>query len=190
MAVQREEVLVESREQWRAWLARHAEEGAGVWVVTWRRGSDRARVAYDDLVEEALCVGWVDGQARRVDDERGALLFTPRRRGSGWARTNKERVERLEAAGLMQPAGRAVVEAAKADGSWSLLDAAEALEVPPDLAGALDANPRARAAWDGFPPSTRKQLIAWVTTAKRPQTRERRVRETVERASRGERANQ
>lgn len=181
---------METRAQWRAWLAEHASASPGVWLVTWRRSSGRPVLAYEDLVQEALCVGWVDGQARAVDAERTSLLVAPRRPGSGWARTNKERVALLQAAGLMRPAGQAVVDAAIADGSWSLLDASEALEVPADLAAALDADPAARAAWDGFPPSARKQLIAWVTTAKRPETRARRVTETAVRAARGERANQ
>ena len=181
---------MESREQWRAWLGEHAATSPGVWLVTWKRTSGRPVLAYEDLVEEALCVGWVDSQARSLDAERSALLLTPRRPGSGWARTNKERVARLQAAGLMRPAGQAVVDRAVADGSWSLLDASEALEVPPDLAAALDADPAARAAWDGFPPSARKQLIFWVTSAKRPETRARRIAETAAKASRGGRAHQ
>jgi uncharacterized protein YdeI (YjbR/CyaY-like superfamily) len=184
VAEQREEVRVRTREQWRAWLAEHADEGRGCWLAYPRRGA----VSYEELVLEALCVGWVDGQARAVDATWTALLMTPRKRGSGWARTNKERVERLEADGLMLPAGRAVVEAAQADGSWSLLDSAEALEEPSDLVAALDADPAARAVWDGFPPSARKAMLTWLVMAKRPQTRADRIATVVERAARGERA--
>ena len=187
MAVAREEVLVESRTQWRAWLAAHAAEGAGCWVVTWKPASGRPAVPYDDLVEEALCVGWIDSQGRSLDAERGALLMTPRRRGSGWAGTNKARVARLQEAGLMTPAGQAVVDAAVADGSWTALDAVEALEEPADLAAALDAEPGARRHWDGFPPSARRAGLAWVSTAKRAETRERRVAAVVASAARGER---
>jgi hypothetical protein len=114
-------VRVTTREQWRAWLAEHAAHSPGCWLQHPRRGG----ATYEELVLEALCVGWIDGQARAVDQEWTALLMTPRKRGSGWARTNKARVEALEAAGLMQAAGRAAVEAAKADGSWTLLDSAE-----------------------------------------------------------------
>ncbi len=179
MAVDREQVHVTSRGAWRAWLGEHAAASPGVWAVTAKGGAP-----YEDLVLEALCVGWVDSQARA-----GALLFSPRRRGSGWARTNKARVEALEAAGLMLPAGRAVVEAAKADGSWTLLDSAEALEEPPDLTAALDAVPAARSAWDGFPGSARKAMLTWLVTAKRPETRGRRVAAVVDRAAVGERAH-
>jgi uncharacterized protein YdeI (YjbR/CyaY-like superfamily) len=143
---------------------------------------------YEELVEEALCVGWVDGQSRKVDEDWTALLMTPRRPGSGWARTNKERVARLEAAGLMQPSGRAVVERAQADGSWSLLDGPEALEEPPDLVAALAAQPRARESWDAFPPSARKLMLTWLVTAKRPETRAARAAAVADSASRGERA--
>jgi uncharacterized protein YdeI (YjbR/CyaY-like superfamily) len=184
VAVEREQVHVDTREQWRAWLAEHAAEGRGCWVV-YPRG---ARSLYEEIVEEALCVGWIDGQARAHDAERTSLLMTPRKRGSGWARTNKVRIERLEAEGRMLPAGRAVIDAAKADGSWTLLDGPEALEEPPDLVAALDAQPAARAAWDGFPPSARKLMLTWLVTAKRPQTRAARIAAIADRASRGERA--
>ena len=190
MQAEREHVLVESRAQWRGWLAEHAAGSPGCWAVTWRRGSGRPVVAYEDLVEEALCVGWVDSTARRVDEQRSALRSTPRKRGSGWARTNKERFARLEAAGLMRPAGQAVVAAARADGSWTLLDDVEALREPPDLGAELDARPVARAAWDAFPPSARRALLAWIVQAKRPETRARRIAETADRATAGERANQ
>lgn len=190
MPAEREDLLVESRAQWRAWLAEHADEGRGVWAVTWRAGSGGPVVPYDDLVEEALCVGWIDSKGRKVDDRRTALLMTPRRRGSGWSRPNKLRLERLEAAGLMRPSGRAVVEAAVADGSWTALDAVEALDEPPELAAALDADPRARREWDAFPRSAKRAILEWISTAKRPETRARRVRTTAELAARGERANQ
>lgn len=177
-----------SRAEWRAWLVANHAESPGVWLVGWKTASGRAPVAYDDIVEEALCVGWVDSLSKPVDHERRRLLMTPRKRGSGWARTNKERIARLEAAGLMLPAGRATVAAARADGSWSLLDDAEALIEPADLRAALDADPDARAHWDGFPPSARKTALAWIVTAKRPETRSRRVAETVRLAAQGIRA--
>ena len=183
------QVHPETRAEWRAWLAEHAGTSRGVWLVSWRTGTGRPAVPYVDLVEEALCVGWVDSTARRLDDERTAQRFAPRKPGSGWARTNKERVARRKAAGLMTDAGRRVVEAARADGSWSLLDDVEALVVPADLEAALAERPGAREQWDGFPPSVRKQILHWVVAAKRPETRARRVEETAEMAARGERAH-
>lgn len=183
----REQVHVETVEQWRRWLATNAERGEGVWVVTWKRATSRPSPSYEELVCEALAVGWIDSTAGTLDDERGMLWFAPRKRGSGWSRPNKERLERLEREGLMQPRGREVVAAAKADGSWTLLDDAEALVLPPDLAAALAARPGAREHWDGFPPSARRAALGRIALAKRPATRATRVEQVADRAGRGER---
>jgi uncharacterized protein YdeI (YjbR/CyaY-like superfamily) len=178
----------ETREQWRAWLAEHHADSPRVWVVTWKRATGRPAPSYEDLVEEALCYGWVDSTAGTVDDERSMLRFSPRKPGSGWARTNKARIERLTAEGLMAEAGLAVVRRAHDDGSWSLLDDVENLVVPADLAAALDALPPARANFDAFPPSARRAILLWLVQAKRAETREGRVRKTAELARRNERA--
>jgi uncharacterized protein YdeI (YjbR/CyaY-like superfamily) len=178
----------ETRAQWRAWLAGHHADTPRVWVVIWKPATGRPAPSYDDLVEEALCYGWVDSTAGTVDAERSMMRFTPRKPGSGWARTNKVRVERLVRDGLMAEAGLAVVRRAREDGSWVLLDDVEALVVPPDLAAALDARPPARANFDAFPPSARKQILAWVVTAKRAATREARIGQAAELAQRNERA--
>ncbi|HYN97672.1 MAG TPA: YdeI/OmpD-associated family protein [Pilimelia sp.] len=187
---QRERIHPETRAQWRAWLAEHAGTTPGVWLVSWRKGVGRPAVSYDESVEEALCFGWVDSTANRLDDERTMLYFAPRKRGSGWSRSNKQRIERLIAAGLMTEAGLRVVERARQDGSWRLLDAVEDLVVPDDLAAELAARPSARDHWDGFPPSARKAILTWIVQARRDETRRRRVVETAECAQRGERANQ
>lgn len=180
----------ERRAEWREWLAEHHATSDGVWLVSWKAATGRPRVPYEEAVEEALCVGWIDSLGNTLDDERHLLLFTPRKRGSGWSRTNKVRVDRLTAAGLMRPAGLAAVEAAVADGSWSALDAVEALIEPEELAAALDARPAARERWDGFSPSSRKAILQWIATAKRPETRVRRIEETVRLAAEGRKANQ
>ena len=180
------ELEVTDLEQLRGWLAEHHATATGVWLVTWKRSTDPDRhVLYDDVVRECLRVGWIDGQARSVDERRSAIRLTPRRTGSGWARTNKQRVAELTGAGLMLPRGQAVVDEAKASGAWELLDDIEALVEPDDLAAALDAEPEARRQWDVFPPSARRAALVWVGSAKRPATREKRVAETVARAARG-----
>jgi uncharacterized protein YdeI (YjbR/CyaY-like superfamily) len=184
-----EEVHPETREQWRAWLAAHHDRASGAWLVSWRRPTGRPAVSYDDAVREALAFGWVDSTAGSVDDSRTKLYFAPRRRASGWARSNKLRVEALERDGLMTEAGRRAVRAAQEDGSWTLLDDVEDLVVPPDLAAALDARPGARAHWDAFPPGARRAMLAWIVTAKRPATREKRVAETAAAAAEGRRAH-
>lgn len=191
MATYRNRPLVQpsTLAEWRAWLAEHHATVDGAWLAVWRRETGRAAPPYAELVEEALCFGWIDGLVNRVDDERNAMLMTPRRPGSGWSRSNKQRIERLVAEGRMADAGLAVIDRAKADGSWTLLDAAEALEEPPDLVAALRGSPVARANWDAFPPGARKGILAWITTAKRPETRARRISTTVSEAAANRRAN-
>jgi uncharacterized protein YdeI (YjbR/CyaY-like superfamily) len=185
---EREQVHVESVPDWRRWLAANHAREDGVWLVSWKPATGRPRVAYEEAVEEALAFGWIDSKGRSLDDERSMQWFSPRKPGSGWARTNKERIIRLEHEGRMTAAGRAVIERAKADGSWTLLDAVEALIVPADLGAAFDASPGAAAHWDAFPRSARRLMLEWVAQAKRPETRARRVAEIAEAAARGERA--
>jgi len=168
-------VQPETRAQLRAWLARHQDDGAGAWVASWKKATGRPAVPYNDLVEELLCVGWVDSTAGTLDAERGMLWCAPRKKGSGWSRPNKERVARLEAAGLLLPRGIDVIEQAKADGSWSKLDEVEDGVEPPDLASALDADPAARTNWDAFPRSVKRGLLELVAQAKKPETRQKRI---------------
>jgi uncharacterized protein YdeI (YjbR/CyaY-like superfamily) len=164
-----------SRAEWREWLAANHRVASGVWLVIWKRRSGRQVVSYEEAVEEALCFGWIDGRMNRLDDDRMVQWFAPRRPKSTWARTNKERVERLEAAGFMTDAGRAVIEAAMANGSWNSLDEIDALVVPSDLEAALAAHEGAREHFDSRTASTRRMALAYVTQAKSPQIRARRI---------------
>lgn len=182
-----EEVEVRSPAEWRDWLAEHHASSPGVWLVLFKKGRG-PQVSWDELVDEAICFGWIDGKGRRIDDDRWAILVRPRSPASAWSGINKARVERLRAAGLMAPAGLAAVDAAKASGTWIALDEVEAGVEPDDLRAALDAVPAARAAWDGFPPSARRLLLTWIADGKRPETRARRVAATVSEAAEGRRA--
>jgi uncharacterized protein YdeI (YjbR/CyaY-like superfamily) len=185
------QVQVESRAEWREWLDEHHGTCPGVWLVTFKKkASDGRYVPYEELVEEALCFGWVDSLGRALDDQRTQLLMTPRRPGSSWSRPNKERVTRLLAAGLMAPAGLVAVETARANGAWEALDLVEDLVEPEDLRAALDASPDARREWDAFPRSTRRAILERIGAAKKADTRARRVNETADLAARGIRANQ
>lgn len=183
----RELVDVPTREAWREWLAANHGTSPGVWFVFWRRGSGRPSVPYEAAVEEALCFGWIDSLTKRIDEHRTIQLMTPRRPRSVWSRSNKERVARLNAAGLMMPAGLAAIEAAQANGAWTQADAVDSLEEPPELTAALDSQPTARATWDGLPPSVRRRLLWWVISAKRPETRERRIATIVSESAAGRR---
>ncbi|GEK18904.1 YdeI/OmpD-associated family protein [Cellulomonas persica] len=184
-------VHAETVEEWRAWLAAHHDSGVdGVWLVMWRPQTGRPRVSYEEAIEESLCFGWIDSLSNPLDDERTRLWFTPRRVGSPWSRTNKERLARVEAQGRMTDAGRAVVERAKQDGSFTYLDDVEDLVVPDDLAAALDEHPGARTHWDGFSPSARKVVLRWILDARRPATRAARIAETARLAEAGVPAHQ
>lgn len=185
-----EQVTVASRAELRAWLAANHATAPGIWLVTHKKTTGARHLPYEAVVEEALCFGWIDSRPRKVDESRSALLLTPRKPSSRWSRPNKERVARLQAAGLMEPAGLAVVEAARASGTWTALDEIEELLEPADLAAALDATPAARQSWDGFPRSAKRGILEWIVSARRPDTRRRRIEETVSEAAAGRRANQ
>lgn len=179
-----------TRDEWRAWLEHHHTRTEGVWLISYKKAAGKPTVEYDAAVEEALCFGWVDSKGNKLDDERTMLWMAPRKSGSGWSRPNKERIERLLAAGLIAPAGLAKIEAAKQDGSWSALDAVEALEVPPDLDQALSMYAMARQYWDAFPRSVKRAILEWISNAKRPETRAKRIEETARLAAENKRANQ
>jgi uncharacterized protein YdeI (YjbR/CyaY-like superfamily) len=181
-------VHADDRATWRAWLEANHATARGAWMVTWRASSGRPRLDYEDAVEEALCFGWVDSTGGQVDAERGKLYFAPRKPRSAWAATNKARAERLIRAGRMAPAGVAAIERAKANGSWEVLDAVERLEVPDDLAAALETHPPAAINFAAFPPGARKLLLAHVAMARRPETRAARIAEIAAAAERNERA--
>ncbi|SDS52511.1 Uncharacterized conserved protein YdeI, YjbR/CyaY-like superfamily, DUF1801 family [Friedmanniella luteola] len=189
MSATYEQVQVDSRAQWRAWLTEHGADSPGVWLLTWKKGAG-PHVAYGDIVDEALCFGWVDSQPRAVDEARSSRLLTPRRPGSSWSRVNKQRVQHLTEAGLMTAAGLAVIDAAKADGSWTALDLVEDLVEPDDLHVALNAQPQARVNWDNFPRSTKRAILEWIGAAKTDTTHNRRVQQTVDDAAAGRRAHQ
>ncbi len=179
-----------TRAEWRAWLAQNHTRTQGIWLITYKKATGKPRIEYDDAVEEALCFGWIDSKPNKLDAERSMLWFAPRKPGSGWSRPNKERVERMLAAGLMTVAGQARIDAAQQDGSWNALDAIEALEVPPDLAAALAAYPHAQSHFDAFPRSARRGILEWIASARTAETRARRIAETARLAEDNQRANQ
>jgi uncharacterized protein YdeI (YjbR/CyaY-like superfamily) len=185
----RPQVQLDDRHSWRAWLAQHHASSSGVWLVTWRRATGRPTLEYEAAIEEALCFGWVDGQAAPIDEERSKLYFAPRKKGSAWATSNKARVERLIADGRMTPAGLAVIERAKADGTWTVFDGPARLEEPPELAAALDdpARPAARGNWNAFSTSVRRMSLEWIALARRGETKRRRIETIADSAQRGQR---
>lgn len=188
MADELPELIVPDAAAWRAWLAQHHRDAAGVWLVLAKKGTtDPTTLTYEQAVEEALCHGWIDGQARRRDERTSLQRYTPRRSRSAWSKRNVERVERLTAQGRMGPAGLAEVERAQADGRWQAAYAGPAtIEVPDDLAAALAAQPRAQAMFDILTSQNRYVILIRITTAKRPETRTRRIEQFVAMLARGE----
>ena len=179
-----------TRADWRAWLSEHHQRDQGVWLITYKKATGKPRIDNNGAVEEALCFGWIDSKPNKLDDERSMLWFAPRKPGSGWSKINKERIARMIAAGLMMPPGLEKIEAAQKDGSWYALDAIEALEIPPDLAIALAAYPNAAINFEAFPRSAKRGILEWISTAKKPETRAKRIEETANLAEDNIHANQ
>lgn len=180
MAAELPELLVPDAPAWRDWLQAHHADSPGVWLVLHKKGGDVTALTYDAAVEEALCFGWIDGQRRTRDVGSSIIRLTPRTRTSQWSQSNVDRVARLEAEGRMTAAGRAMVEAAKADGRWDLAYAGAATsEVPPDLAEAVAAVPEAQAMFDVLTSANRFALIYRLRSVKKPETRARKITEYV-----------
>lgn len=182
------ELTVADAVAWRAWLGEHHARSTGVWLTLARKGTTLpTSLTYDQALDEALCQGWIDGQVRRRDDATFAQRWTPRRARSGWSRRNVGITERLQAEGRMQPAGLAEVERARADGRLAAAYAGQAtIEVPPDLATALAAEPRAGAMFAILTSQNRYAVLYRLGLAKRPEARARRVEQFVAMLARGE----
>ena len=188
MAVEPQELIVPDAAAWRAWLSRHHADPAGVWLVLAKKGTEQpTSLTYGQALEEALCHGWIDGQVRRRDEVTYRQRFTPRRKHSSWSKRNAAAAERLQAEGRMHPAGRAEVERAKSDGRWDAAYAGPAtIEVPRDLRDALAAQPKAQAMFETLNSQNRYAVLYRITTAKRAETRARRIDEFVAMLARGE----
>ena len=187
MAEELQELVVADADELRAWLAVHHQSSPGVWLALTRKGGTATTLTWQQAVDEALCVGWIDGQARKRDDQTSSIRYTPRRSRSMWSRRNVEHVTRLEAEGRLLPAGVAAVAAAKADGRWvaAYAPSSEA-EVPADLEAAIAADPAAQAMFDVLTKTNRYALIHRLGAVKRADTRERKVRTYVAMLARGE----
>lgn len=177
----REVIRPADRATWRHWLRTNHAHSPGVWIEYPKVHSGVSGPSYDDLVEEALCFGWIDGVVRKVQTPGYKCLhMTPRKSGSIWAKSNKARLQRLDAAGQLTPAGQAAVDRAKRDGSWTLLDDVEADVIADDLARAFRTTAGSRRRFLELSPSRRQQLLFWIYSAKRPATRALRIRAVVD----------
>jgi uncharacterized protein YdeI (YjbR/CyaY-like superfamily) len=169
-----EMLRVRNRREWRAWLETHHASSPGVWLVFYKGHTGVTSIPYEEVVREALCFGWIDSLVKRLDDDRYAFKVTPRKPASKWSNLNRKRWAELDAAGLLAPAGRA---AAPTNNTYA--PKPKIPELPAYIARALKANP---AAWQFFrqlAPTYRRHFVAWIHTAKRADTRETRIRESI-----------
>jgi uncharacterized protein YdeI (YjbR/CyaY-like superfamily) len=188
VAVELPELVVRDRAAWRRWLGKHHDEPHGVWLVLAKKGTTKpTSLSYDQALEEALCHGWIDGQTRRRDETTYRQRFTPRRRRSAWSKRNTDKAESLLAEGRMHPAGIAEMQRAKEDGRWEAAYAGSAeIEVPPELAAALAAEPAAQATFEALSRQNRYAILYRLAAAKRADTRARRLEQFVAMLARGE----
>jgi len=188
MADELPDLVVLDAAAWRRWLAANHASSAGVWLRLAKKGmNEPTQLRYAEALDEALCHGWIDGQVRRFDDASYRQRFTPRRPRSAWSQNNVANIERLLGEGRMTPAGVAAFEAARADGRLDRAYPGQAsIEVPDDLAAALEAEPAARASFESLSSQNRYAVLLRIHQAARPQTRAQRVERFVAMLARGE----
>jgi len=179
-----------NRKTWRSWLEKNNVKEKSVWLIIYRKDTAKKSVNYAEAVEEALCFGWIDSKANKRDEESFYQFFTRRNLKSNWSRVNKERVAKLIDDRLMTSRGLETIELAKRSGTWTALDKIENLELPIDLKKALKQSAEAAKYFDAFPRSVKKGILEWIQNAKKEETREKRIKETVSLALKNIRANQ
>ncbi|MDJ0696791.1 YdeI/OmpD-associated family protein [Mastigocoleus sp. MO_188.B34] len=180
---QLDSIYAANRQEWREWLEKNHSNTIGIWLIYYKVKSGKSSVKYSEAVKEALCFGWIDSKVKSIDSERYMQIFTPRKPKSVWSKLNKQYIEELIEQNLMTKAGFATITAAKKDGSWEALDAIEALIIPEDLKQALESNQAAKRNFEGFNNSSKKSILFWISSAKREQTRLKRIEKTVNSAA-------
>lgn len=173
------ELYFKSQEEWRDWLLENHKISQGVYLILYRVNSGIASMRWEEAVRVALCFGWIDSTAKRIDDVRRKQLFTPRKSKSVWSKVNKTHIKELITQDLMHESGLKKIEAAKKDGSWTALDNVENLIIPEDLLAAFNAYPVAYKNYKAFSRSYRKSYLYWLNSAKRTETREKRIAEII-----------
>jgi uncharacterized protein YdeI (YjbR/CyaY-like superfamily) len=180
-------LYLDNSEDWRRWLSRSHDKETEIWLVFYKKGSGKPTIEYEQAVEEALCFGWIDSIIRKIDYVSYAYKFTPRKKNSFWSTSNKRRVKKLLDEGKMTDIGLAKIEAAKKSGWWDKNDRPNvSLDIPPEFEQALSKNIKAREYFDKLSPGYRKQYILWIAVAKRNETKQRRIEESIALLERGE----
>ncbi|MGL4610343.1 MAG: YdeI/OmpD-associated family protein [Trueperaceae bacterium] len=184
-----EKVYAKDRATFRAWLEHHHTTSPGIWLVYYKKNSGQPSISYPEAVKEALCFGWIDSKVNSLDDKRYMQVFTPRKPKSVWSALNKKYIAELQEQKRMTAAGLKCIAIAKQNGMWESLDKIEALEIPDDLANLFSKNKKAKENFATFPPSSKKNILQWIASAKRGETRQKRLEETVTLAAQGLKAN-
>lgn len=175
-------IYAKDRQTWREWLENNHLSLPGIWLVYYKVKTNKPSIKYNEAVKEALCFGWIDSKVKSLDEERYMQIFTPRKPKSVWSKLNKQYVDEVIEQGLMTNIGLKKIEAAKQDGSWTALDEIEVLTIPTDLKQALETNEIAKGNFEAFSNSSKKNILFWIDTAKRPETRSKRIEQTIKSA--------
>jgi len=176
--------------EWRQWLDANHQTIDAVWLILYKKDSGVPSISYSESVDEALCFGWVDSKPNKRDEQSFYRYFSKRNPKSNWSKINKQKIEKLIQAGKMAPAGLKMIEEAKVNGSWTILDEIEEGILPDDLQDAFKSNKNAFSNWDNFPRSVKRNIMEWIVSAKKAETRQKRIDETVSLAAENKRANQ
>lgn len=182
--------FAKTRNQWRKWLQKYHSKEKCVYLIFYSKDSTTQGIPYADAVEEALCFGWIDSTVYKRDKESRYQFFAKRNPKGNWSASNKVRVARLLKQGLMMPAGQVMIDIAKKTGTWNVLDDVKKMVIPKDLKIRFEKNKKAFKNFQAFSPSAKKIILAWIQTAKRPETRQARIKKTVDLAAKNIRANQ
>lgn len=172
-----------SKEEWRQWLQENHLTSTSIWLICFKKKSQKPTISWSEAVDEALCFGWIDSVRKSIDHESFIQFFSQRKPKSTWSKINKDKVIELEEKGLMFDAGRACIEIAKQNGSWTILDDIDLLILPEDLEDAFNQHPNANSNYHAFSKSTKKSILYWIKSAKRAETREKRIKEVAELAN-------
>ena len=177
-----------SNAEWRQWLSENGDSEKSVWLIMYHKNSGTPGIQYSESIEEALCFGWIDSKANKRDEHSSYLFFTPRKAKSKWSKINKERIEKMTAKGLMTPAGQALIDLAKKNGTWDALTDADNGVMPEDLQAAFKQNPIAWDNFENFTASAKRLTLEWIMDAKRAETRNQRITKTIDLAEKNQKA--
>ncbi len=172
-----------SQADWRRWLQENHDSKQSVWLIFYKKKAQRPTISWSQSVDEALCFGWIDSTKKSIDDEKFMQFFSRRKPNSTWSKINKEKVQQLIKKGWMTKAGLDSIEVAKQNGSWTILDAVEALIIPEDLEKAFDIHPDSKEFFLSLSKSVKKSILQWIVLAKRSETRQRRINEVAKLAA-------